>query len=484
MKHIFIKLLFVCTTLTSCITSSKKENLQSKQLDTLMTYSHNHGMFNGSIAILKNDTLIYKQSYGFTNKHEPQEINTETLFYLASISKQFTAMGIMMLHEKGLLNYDDKLGKYLPELKSVHEAITIKNLLQHTSGISDRTYYRLQNPSNLDVLKELKKLEDSSVGNPNKQFSYSNTGYVLLALVIEEVSGTSIQDFFQKEIFDPLEMNRTTTSKDRFAKDKNRAFPYNILGLASTYNSSVVGPAGIYSTVDDLIKWNAAINKNKLVTNKTKEQAFANGTIEGKEISFKLGDDDFGYGFGWMPFSKNNSQYVRHDGSTEGYSTLIRKNLSQNSDIIFLTNHGSALAMDGVTNGIDQILDSQTYVQPNIPLPNQIVNILNKEDIHAVVKMLKSTLTQSNKPDERVLGRLGYTMQNNGKIEDAIELYKINLDLYPKSTNALYVLGEAYLSEKKYELAKEIYNRFLEVKPNSEYATEKLTLIRKRTGVK
>ncbi|WP_075341129.1 serine hydrolase [Tenacibaculum agarivorans] len=477
MKYLLIPIVFTCLLVSSCTRTSIKENPRIKQLDTLMTYSHDHGMFNGSIAILQNNTIIFKQSYGFTNNNTTQKINTETLFYIASISKQFTAMAIMILQERGLLNYDDTISKYLPELKSIHKDVNIKNLLQHTSGISDRTYYQLTNPNNQDVFEKLKSLEDSSIGNPNQRFSYSNTGYVLLAFIIEKVSKTTIQDFFQKEIFDKLDMSRTTTYKEKFTSDLNKAYPYNILGLKSTYSSSVIGPGGIYSTVTDLIQWNTAINNNKLVTENTKKLAFTNGSIEGKPISFKLGKNEFGYGFGWSPFSKYNDHYVRHDGSTEGYRALIRKNLSKNTDIILLTNHGGAFAMDEIVDKLDQILETQTYTPPKIPLTNQIMNILNTKDIDAVVTMLTSTLNQDNKPDERVLGRLGYTMQNNGKINDAIALYKVNLDLYPTSINALYVLGEAYLSEKKYKLAKEIYNRFLEVQPDSEYAIEKLKLI-------
>ncbi|NAS32532.1 serine hydrolase [Flavobacteriaceae bacterium R38] len=486
MKYLFTNLLIICILFTSCSINSDQKQIQknnpAQQLDSLITYSHNNGMFNGSIAILKNDTLVFNQSYGYVNKNSKNKINAETIFYIASISKQFTAMGIMMLQEKGLLDYDDSIDKYLPELTSINKNITIRNLLQHTSGISDRMYYQIKDPDNQDVVDKLKTLEDSSIGNPNKQFSYSNTGYVLLALIIEKVSGTTIGDFFQKEIFNPLDMRRTTTSKEKFATDNNRAYPYNILGLASTYNSSVIGPAGIYSSVNDLIKWNSGIRHNKLISSKTMELAFTNGTIEGKEISYKLGNDEFGYGFGWSPFVKNNDNYVRHDGSTEGYRSLIQKNLSKNIDVILLTNHGGALAMDEITYGIDQILENQIYVKPNIPLPNKIINKLHQEDIHTVVKMLKETLNQDNKPDERVLGRLGYTMQNNGKIQEAIELYKINLELYPESTNCLYVLGEVYVSEKQYELAKNIYDRFLKITPNSKYVIEKLKLIDNEMG--
>ncbi|MEO0470056.1 MAG: serine hydrolase [Bacteroidota bacterium] len=486
MKYPFLSLVILSALLIACSTKNEKQQpldkLESRQLDSLMIYSHEHGMFNGSVAVVRNDSVLFQESYGLTGQASAQEIDAETIFYIASIAKQFTAMGIMILQERGLLQVDDALGTYLPQLTSIDDQATIRHLLQHTAGISDRTYYQLENPDNQAVLEQLRTLDASGFGAANQRFSYSNTGYVLLALIIEKVSGRSIQAFLQEEIFTPLGMNRTTTSKEEVAKDKNRADGYSVLGKPSSYQSSVIGPAGIYSTINDLLSWNAAINQGKLISAQTLKQIFANGQTENGPISFQLGDDEYGYGFGWMPFQKGKDELVRHDGSTEGFRSLIRKNLSQNVDILMLTNHGGALAMDEITDGIDEILNSQRFHTPNIPLPNRVINQLNQGGIDSVVSMLHATIDPANKPDERVLGRLGYTLQNNGRLEEAIQLYRVNLGLYPESSNALYVLGEAYLSTEKYSQAREIYQQFLTIKPESEYAREKLALINAKPG--
>jgi CubicO group peptidase (beta-lactamase class C family) len=159
-----------------------------EKIDSLLNYCNENGMFNGSIAIAKNDTVIFKKSYGLTEKESSKKINSETLFYLASVSKQFTAMSIMILQEKGLLEYEEPVVKYLPELKSLGSKVTIRQLLNHTSGISDRLYYKLKKPNNQEVIEALKTLKPAEFGNSIQNFRYSNSGFILLDSIIEKIS--------------------------------------------------------------------------------------------------------------------------------------------------------------------------------------------------------------------------------------------------------------------------------------------------------
>lgn len=464
-----------CQKTASTPTSS---DLKAIKLDTLFTYCHDHGMLNGAVAIVRNDTVLFKGAYGETITTSGKEINPETLFYLASLSKQFTAMAIMILQERKLLSYDDSITMYLPELTALNKDITIRNLLNHTAGISDRAYYQLKDPGNEEVIEAIKEMEPEQFGKPNQSFAYVNTGYVLLASIVETVSGKPLDRFFQEEIFTPLAMERTFVGSADFLADENRVQPYDITGQKADYTSSVVGPGGIYSTINDLIKWNTSLNQHTLVSQQTIELAFTNGTIGDDEpISFELSHQTFGYGFGWMPFVVDSHQVVRHDGSTSGYRSLIRKDRSANVDILLLTNHGGGFAMDEIVKGINEIIFTSQYSTPTVPITNRVVNDLKTQGIDFAIEQLRGYTKGQPVPDERVLGRLGYTYLQHDLLDEAIGLFEFNQTLHPQSVNALYVLGEAYLASEQYEAAKSTYDKFLVLKPADEHAVQRLKMI-------
>jgi len=434
-------------------------------------------MFHGVIAICKNNQILYNKAFGTLNNTSDTLINENTLFYIASVSKQFTAMCIMLLQESGNLEYDDPATNYLPNLKSLPDHITIRHLLTHTAGLSDRNYYALKNPTNEDVLQMIGEMTVADFGSSGVQFSYSNTGYILLAAIIEHVTGSSIDIFLEEAIFSPLGMDRTTCSKTKWNTENNKVQPYNIIGTPADHHAVVIGPAGIYSCLKDLIIWNQALNNNTLVSAETKEEAFAYGNTTTGPISYTLNDLSYGYGFGWSPFTQIQKQFVQHDGSTEGYRSLIRKNRTDSVDIIMLTNHGGAFAMGEITTGIDEILFGGSFKEPETPLAIEVVNALRVKNIETVRAEMTTRISSDNAPDERILGRLGFTYQNENRMKEAIGLFKWNASLHPLSTNALYALGEAYIKNQQFKEAKKTYTKYLAVKPDSEHARSRLHYI-------
>ena len=171
----------------------------SEKLDTFMTTLYNRGLFNGSVLVAVKGNVLYKNAFGKADFYKSIDFKTETPCYLASLTKQFTAMAIMMLHEKGKINYEDKLSKYFDGFPSYADKITLRNLLNHTSGIPDYFYLGTVHPgfTNNDVLGTLKK-QDSLNFNPGDKFEYSNSGYVLLSMVIEKISGMKYGDCEKK----------------------------------------------------------------------------------------------------------------------------------------------------------------------------------------------------------------------------------------------------------------------------------------------
>lgn len=476
MKYKFISLLTVVIVFTSCVNNSNnqldKKNVQTQQLDSLFNFSHSNGMFNGVVLVAKKDVVIYKKSFGYANEEMYEKITPESVFYIASVSKQFTAMGIMILKEKGKITYDDKIKSFFPNYPEYLNDITIRQLLNHTSGIMDTEYYKLINPGNEDVLQSLLKQGSLELGNGNT-FRYSNSGYVMLALIIEKVSEKPIDQFFNQEIFEPLEMKNTTATKTVAEKVLKKVDGYNLIGAKVDYKSSVIGPGGIYSTINDLEKWNKGLNTNRLITKETLNQAFTNGRLKEDSISIKIFDQDYGYGFGWMLYEKDGKKYVQHDGTVESYRSLIKKNLTDGYDYIFLSNQGGRIAMNQLTKSIDNILEKSEFEIPKIPIINKIVKEFVAEEPKTAITKIKKAINKNitdYKIDENSINRLAYTYLRNDQITTALEIFKLNTELYSNSSNAFDSLAEGYFSNKQFELSKENYQKSLELNPENNNA--------------
>ncbi len=457
-----------------------------KQLDSLFNFSHSNGMFNGAILVAKNDSILYKKSFGYANEETKEKITPESVFYIASISKQFTAMGIMMLQEQGKLSFDDKIKDLFPDYPGYLENTTIRQLLNHTSGITDTNYYKLTNPSNEDVFRTLVS-QDSLEFKSGTTFRYSNTGYVLLALIIEKISNKPIDEFFKLTFFEPLGMKNTIATKAVAGNSFKKVEGYNLLGKKIGYNLSVIGPGGIYSTINDLEKWNKALNTHRFVSENTLNQAYTNGRLKKGYISLNINNQEYGYGFGWIPYNKNGKKYVKHEGTVESYRSLIKKNLTDGYDYIFLTNQGGKLAINELTSSIDNILEKSEYKVPKIPIANKILQEFGKNDTNTAITIIKSVISENPNDygiDENDINRLSYTYLKDSQIIKAIEIFKLNTELHPNSANAFDSLAEGYFVNKEFKLSKENYQKSLELNPKNENAKVMIERIRKETAEK
>ncbi len=267
-----------------------QDNVQ--KIDSFLTSIYNSGNMNGNVLIAEKGKIIYKKSFGFSNETTKEKLNENSIFELASVSKQFTAMAIVILEEKGKLNYDENISKYIPEL-SDYPNITIRNLLNHTGGlpeymeIMDSTFDKTKIATNKDVISTFAKQKPQVLFEPNTKWEYSNTGYALLASIIEKVSGMSYGDYLLETIFMPLKMTNTFVYKRRFAPKKVANYAYGYVysdslqkyllpdDLAETkrvvWLDGIVGDGSVNSTVIDLIKWDRALYADKLISKASKK---------------------------------------------------------------------------------------------------------------------------------------------------------------------------------------------------------------------
>lgn len=346
----------------------KREQQKYKQIDSLINYKYKYGGFNGSIAILHNNELYYKKTVGYRNYTDKSLLNDSSIYYLASCSKQFTAMSILMLSEQGKLKLDDTLQKYF--LNFPYKNITIENLLTHTSGLPDymslmKAKNNAQTFTNKDVLDFFTDNKPKSYFKPSSQFEYSNTGYVLLALIIEKCSGLSYPDFIKQHIFQPLNMQNATVNGASFetgSKIANWVFGHifsDSLGRYIPYDSLdnhqyvktldlIYGDGNVNCSIDDFIKWELALRNNILIKKENTEKMFSTVTInESKKIN---------YGYGQCVIDNESYQkQVFHGGYWAGFNTMVFRLIDSEITIIILTNNEYP-SINQLNNNISEIL--------------------------------------------------------------------------------------------------------------------------------
>jgi CubicO group peptidase (beta-lactamase class C family) len=345
---LFAQLVF----LISC--STEKADPLVVSIDSVMTAVVDTARFNGNILLARNGKVIYQKSFGWANFDTKESLNDSSLFELASVSKQFTAMGIMMLREQGKISYEDDVRKYLPELP--YEGMTIRHFLTHTSGIPDYMdlgiatgWDRKRIVFNDDIIEMLARHKPAVLFQPGEKWEYSNTAYALLASIIGRVSGKPYGTFLAENIFTPVGMTRTRTYNTRRSKGEvlpNYAFgfvysdslsrfvlPDSLPGYWFVYTlDGVEGDGIVNSTTGDLFRWNEALYSDKLVKTETLQEAYT---------PVMLNDGTtYPYGFGWgTRVDSTAGKIVAHSGGWPGYSTSIIRYLDRRDCLIILTNN-------------------------------------------------------------------------------------------------------------------------------------------------
>lgn len=352
-----LKFITLHITILLVITNVSYGQDKAKQIDNLLNSLFSAKKINGNFLIAEKGKVIYKKSFGIANEETKQPLNENSIFEIASVSKQFTAMAIMMLNEKGKLNLDDTLSKFIPEL-AFYKGITIRHLLNHTSGLPDymelfeKIFDQSKIATNNDIITIFAKRQPKEIFAPNSKHEYCNTGYALLASIIERVSGESYDKFLQNSIFKPLKMNNTFVYKRRLAPKKvdNYAYGYVFSDSLKKYAlpdnfketeyvillDGVVGDGGINSTVNDLLKWDRALYTNKLLSNKAMNEMFST-TILNDATQIK-------YGYGWQ--LENHDEFgkiVYHGGGWPGYATFFARHITDDKTIIILQNHDNII---------------------------------------------------------------------------------------------------------------------------------------------
>jgi len=312
-------------------------------VDSLFTAYSGPLVPGASVVVIREGRVVARRAYGMADLEQRGAATPETDYRLASVSKQFTAMAVMLLARDGRLRYDQPVRDFLPELPAATRSVTVRHLLNHTSGLWDYEDLipesRTAQLDDRDVLA-LVSSKDSVYFPAGSQYRYSNSGYVLLGLIVARVSAMSFPEFLRARIFQPLGMGATVAHVEGSDTIPRRAYGYSPRGGAfvqtdQSVTSATLGDGGIYTNVDDMTRWDQALyaGGTELVDAATMELATTPPQLPAGATTQ--------YGFGWFVDDYRGEKRWRHTGETSGFRNAIQRFPRRRLTVIVLTNRSS-----------------------------------------------------------------------------------------------------------------------------------------------
>jgi CubicO group peptidase (beta-lactamase class C family) len=447
-------------------------NTQTEKIEQLVQAYHDYGQFNGSVLVAKNGKPIVRKGFGFANMEWEVPNGPNTKFRIGSVTKQFTAALILQLVEKGQVELDQPITSYLPDYrKDTGDKVTVHHLLNHTSGVPSYTTNEFFANHSRDSYELDEFVERFCSGDlefePGAEYTYSNSGYHLLGVIIEKVTGQPYAEVLQENILQPLNMNNSGFDVSRTVM-KNRAQGYsktsdgyvnaNYLDMGIPYSAG-----SMYSTVDDLLLWDQALYENKILS------------AESKALMFKPGKGSYGYGIATSEHKFRESgetlKFLQHGGGINGFNCQFSRVVQQNLVVVVLDNVEMGRYHMPMTHAIIDILNDQPFDKPKRSLVEALRDTaIGKGGAAAVAEYRE---LKSNSPDEYDFGEmelnvLGYELLEREMLKDAIDIFRLNVEMFPEAFNPHDSLGEALLADGQKELALKSYRTSVELNPNNE----------------
>ncbi len=375
--NVKIKILIVCLIfgMYACKQADQAKH-KAELLDEFMTGQSKYFKFNGNALLAENGKIVFQKSYGYSDYDTKRMLNDSSVFELASLSKQFTATGILLLMDWGKLKLTDSLRRYFPELPYTN--ITIHQMLTHTSGLPDYVDIMMQKwdktkiAFNDDVIRMLASEKLPVLFKPGTTWEYSNTAYMLLASIIEQVSGQSFKDYMADNIFKPLGMTNTRIYNTRRSlKDTIPNYAYGYIYNDSLqkyifpdndanenyviYLDGIQGDGIVNSTTADLLKWDRSMKNIALLNEMTQKEM-----MKGQAMSDTLNETYYGYG---VSISKTElGNLISHSGGWPGYTTFLARNIDKDQTFVVLSNNNSN--SPAISNALQLIMAGKEVVMP------------------------------------------------------------------------------------------------------------------------
>ena len=443
----------------------------AKKIAAYLSAHHALNQFSGAALVADQGKLVYRGAFGLANEEWQIPNTVDTKFRLASLTKQFTAMLVLLLVEDGVLELEAPLLRYLPDYPArAGNRVTIHHLLNHTSGIPNYTnrrgFMRNEAGSRLPVAEFIAKYcSDPLEFEPGSQMRYSNSGYYLLGAVVEAVTGGTYAKALQERILDPLKMQNTGFDEYRTVLDKRASGYEQLLGKRQGARwiemSNAYAAGALYSTVEDMWKWSQALQSKRLLQ----------GRLEKRMLQPGRGT----FGYGWTINLRDPDHPVQlHTGGINGFSTIIVRGPSRGQTIVLLSNQSGA-ATHEAARGINAILRGEIPTVSARRPDRTLAHTALEQGVPAALHLLdQSPTTYRTTEIERAVNQLGYQLLEHKRTTEALQLLEFNAQAFPKVANVWDSLGEAHLMSGNRELARENYQKALALDPSSKTAAAML----------
>jgi CubicO group peptidase (beta-lactamase class C family) len=465
--QIFTILIFISVSSIAIAQNQNQSSTLYSRIDNHLEPAVKNG-FAGAITVIKNGNIVINKGYGLANKNTQTQNNPNTIFDIGSNTKQFTATAILKLIEMGKINENDPLSQFFKNLPTDKQNITLHQLLTHSAGFLESLGRDFTEISQKDFFEKL--WASKLLSEPGEKYSYSNTGYSILGRIIELASGQPYEAFLNEHLFTPAGMKQTGYLLPKWdTKQMSHGYNRNIIETQSAItryqetgdvNWHLKGNGGVNSTQNDMLLWYKALKKNKILT----PESFKKLTTP--YVSSPKGT--FSYGYGWViKNTEDNTLRISHNGSNGAFSHSIIWYLTEDLYIVYATNANSS-KVESVAKVVEKIILDKDYSPKPIKdnIYSFMMNYIKQHPTDQSNELL--ILLEENYADEftnseaiNILGNI--LLRSKENLAWAIELFKINVQLYPDDGNLWDSLGDGYKSRNLREDAIKSYQKAIEL---------------------
>ena len=419
----------------------------STTLDSLMRFSYDRAIFNGNVLVTRNDSLVYEKSFGYTDASGKTKLSKASLFSPGSIGKEFVAVAVMMLVEKGELNLDDKLSKFDLGLPVWSEKVTLKHLLNYVSGVPQIDYDNVKNDK--DILEDLQELPNL-LFEPGTDFNYNNNSIFIQKRIIEKVTQNTFEEFVKQHIVRPLKMEDAVFDAGYDYPNRTRSFNTH------KQNADEKSPSTgwLWLSIGDLNKWITGLHNDKLISRASLKLLLKNQYFLNQKSVLGATDPKFSIHF-------HGGQYYQFEAAFIG-------EFKNNLNVLLMSN--SKNQSFEIIQSLHNIMNDKAFILPKKSIYREIrekciADITEGIQYYHSLKESNYDLYSFDNPNE--LNSLGYNLLSLKKVNDAITVFKLAVSEFPKDANLYDSLGEAYYTNKQYDLATVNYKKSLELNPEN-----------------
>ena len=461
-KYLVYLSIITITIIQACAPSTES------QIDEMVKPYIDEDMFSGVVLYAEQRQVVYQKAFGFSHLETSTKNSIDTKFNIGSLNKDFTDVLILQLAADSLIKLDDQIGKYVKDLKdNISKQVTIRHLLRHESGLGDYAMHPAfqEDPNKYNTLENLIELvkSESLQFVPGSDHFYSNSGYIILGKIIENVTGLAFADVIQKRIFNPLGMKNTHYSNLDSVTRKATGYIKSATGKtlnARFFEHSATPAGGCYSTMGDLYKfYDALAYTDSLLTDPYKKLLYAHANPN--------------INVSWAAIANDPSFYNAKAGGVEGFNSMVIEWLAKGKLAIVLANYDPPVA-EQVGMGIFAIMRDITPIKPQLPAKQYVFQILKEYGYDFVSAKYDSLMDIQNYQydDPGLLNQAGYDLLRENLNVEAVQVFKLNVKRFPKDANAYDSLGEAYMIIGENDLAVENYTKSLELDPGNKNAID------------